>query len=518
MRRDGVGPVSFTFSALFKACGDKIDVGLGSQIHTQTIIIGGFGSDLYVGNTMIDFYVRCGFLQCAHKVFDEMPVKDAISWTSLIVAYTKSSDMDSAGELFVGLPVKDMVAWTAMITGFAQNAKPREALEFFEKMQRNGIQTDEVTLVGAISACAQLGATKHAHWVRDVAERSGFKSEENVVIGSAMIDMYSKCGSVEDAYKVFEKMRERNVFSYSSMIVGYAMHGRANAAIDLFEHMLKTEIKPNGVTFVGVLSACSHVGMVEYGRKLFDQMEKCYGVIPTVDHYACMIDLLGRGGLLKDALELISTMKMDPHGGVWGALLGACRIHGNPDIAEIAATHLFELEPKGIGNYLLLSNIYASAGRWDDVARVRKLMRTKGLKKNPGCSWTEGERGVIHEFFAGDMTHPKMREIKWALEDLLQRLILNGYQPNLGSVPYDLNDDEKKRILMTHSEKLALAFGLLTTSSGTPIRIVKNLRICEDCHLFMCGASHISGREIVVRDNMRFHHFSQGVCSCGNFW
>ncbi|XP_052196935.1 pentatricopeptide repeat-containing protein At5g44230-like [Diospyros lotus] len=518
MRRDGIVPVSFTFSALLKACTTALDIDMGRQIHAQTITIGGFASDLYVGNTMIDMYVKCGFLDCGRRVFDEMSERDVISWTPLIVAYAKQGDMDSAAGLFDGMPVKDMVAWTAMVSGFAQNARPREALNFFERMQGAGIETDEVTLVGVISACAQLGATKYANWVRDVAERSGFRPTSNVVVGSALIDMYSKCGIVEDAYKVFERMTERNVFSYSSMIVGFAMHGCANAAIQLFEEMVKTETKPNRVTFIGVLTACSHAGMVEYGRRLFTRMEKSYGITPSADHYACMVDLLGRAGRLEEALELIRSMPMDPHGGVWGALLGACRIHGNPDLAEIAAAHLFKLEPNGIGNYLLLSNIYAIAGRWDDVSKVRKLTRAKGLKKNPGCSWIEGNNGVIHEFFAGDMTHPKSREIKQALEDLVGRLKLHGYQPNLSCVPYDVNDEEKKQILMSHSEKLALAFGLLTTTAGCTIRIVKNLRICEDCHSLMCGASNITGRQIVVRDNMRFHHFHDGICSCRNFW
>ncbi|RVW51582.1 Pentatricopeptide repeat-containing protein [Vitis vinifera] len=444
MRRQGIGPVSFTFTALLKACSAALDVNLGRQVHTQTILIGGFGSDLYVGNTLIDMYVKCGCLGCGHRVFDEMLDRDVISWTSLIVAYAKVGNMEAASELFDGLPMKDMVAWTAMVTGYAQNARPREALEVFERMQAAGVKTDEVTLVGVISACAQLGAAKYANWVRDVAEQSGFGPTSNVVVGSALIDMYAKCGSVEDAYKVFERMEERNVYSYSSMIVGFAMHGLAGAAMELFDEMLKTEIKPNRVTFIGVLTACSHAGMVE------------------------------QAGRLEEALNLVKMMPMNPHGGVWGALLGACRIHGNPDMAQIAASHLFELEPNGIGNYILLSNIYASAGRWDDVSK----------------------------------------EIKQALEDLLDRLKYLGYQPNLSSVAYDISDEEKKRLLMSHSEKLALAFGLLTTNAGCTIRIVKNLRICEDCHSVMCGASQITGREIVVRDNMRFHHFRDGRCSC----
>lgn len=245
-------------------------------------------------------------------------------------------------------------------------------------------------------------------------------------------------------------------------------------------------------------------------------MEKDYGVPRVADHYTCMVDLLGRAGLIEEAYDVIKTMPISPHAGVWGALLGACRVYGNPDIAEIAATHLFELEPNTIGNYILLSNTYASARKWNDVSRIRTLYRSKGIKKNPASSWVEGAKGVIHEFFAGDITHPRTSEIKKELEDLLCKLMLDGYSPVLSSVPYDVSDDEKKRILSGHSEKLALAYGLLV-DCGT-IRITKNVRICEDCHVVMCGASKISGREIIVRDNMRFHHFRDGVCSCNNFW
>ncbi|XP_044474419.1 pentatricopeptide repeat-containing protein At5g44230-like [Mangifera indica] len=518
MRREGIDPVSFTFSALFKACSETLDVSLGRQLHAQTILVGGFVSDLYVGNTLIDMYVKCGFLDCGCKVFDEMPEKDVISWTELIVAHMKTGDMKSASVLFDSLPLKDMVAWTAMVTGYTQNAKPREAIEYFERMQNSGVETDEVTLVGVISACAQLGAVKFADWVCDIAKRSGFGHRNNVVVGSALIDMYSKCGSLEDAYRIFEEMKERNVYTYSSMIVGLAMHGRAHAALQLFHEMLQMETKPNRVTFVGVLTACSHMGLVEQGRQLFASMEKCYGVVPSADHYACMVDLLGRAGHLKEAFELAQAMPVEPHGGVWGALLGACKIHGNPDIAGVAACHLFEIEPDAIGNYILLSNIYASARRWDDVSRVRKLMKEKGLKKNPGFSWVEGNKGDIHEFLSGDVTHSNFSEIKQVLEDILNRLTAHGYQPKLSSVPYDVADEEKKRILATHCEKLALAFGVLTTSAGCIIRIMKNLRICEDCHMFMCGTSQVTGREIIVRDNMRFHHFQDGKCSCGDFW
>ncbi|KAL9329420.1 hypothetical protein ACSQ67_004423 [Phaseolus vulgaris] len=490
MRKRRISPVSFTFSALFSASGAARDTLLGAQLHAQTLLLGGFDSDIYVNNAMIDMYVKCGFMRCARKVFDEMPERDVVSWTELIVAYARRGDMKAAQDLFDGLPVKDMVAWTAMVTGYAQNAMPKDAVEVFRRLLDEGVEIDEVTLVGVISACAQLGASVYAKWIRDIAESSGFGPGSSVLVGSALIDMYSKCGNVEEAYNVFKGMRERNVFSYSSMIVGFAIHGRVHAAIKLFYDMLETEVKPNHVTFVGVLTACTHAGLVDLGQQLFATMEKCYGVAPTAELYACMADLLGRAGYLEKVIRLVETMPMKPDGAVWGALLGASYVHGNPDVAEIASKHLFELEPDNLGNYLLLSNTYASVGRWDDVSR----------------------------FAAGDLKHPQINEIKKELNELLERLKGIGYMPNLSSVLYDVNDDEKKLLLMAHSEKLALAFGLLSTDAGSTIKIMKNLRICKDCHIVMCGASRLTGRKIVVRDNTRFHHFLNGACSCRNFW
>ncbi|CAN1190577.1 Pentatricopeptide repeat-containing protein At5g44230 [Linum perenne] len=518
MRRNRVGPVSFTFTALFKGSGGAQDALLTMQFHVQTIVIGRFDSDLHVGNSMIDAYLKCGRLVCARKVFDEMRERDAISWTGLIVAYTKQGDMESANELFDRSPVKDMVAWTAMVTGFAQNAKPKEAVDMFERMQKAGVETDEVTLIGVISACAQLGAAKYADWVHDIAKSSNFGAN-HVVLGSALVDMFSKCGNVDAAHEVFQGMKEKNVFSYSSMILGFATNGRPQAAVELFNDMIKTDVKPNRVTFIALLTAYSYSGKVEDGKRTLETMKESFGVEPNADHYTCIVDLLGRTGHLEEAYELVKAMPIKTHGGVWGALLGASRIHGNPDIAEIAAAHLFECEPDGIGSYVLLCSTYAAAGRWDDVSKIRRLMRGKGLdKKNPGCSWIEAEKGDIHMFVARDTNHPRSSEIKKLLGDLLDRLTANGYTPNLSSIPYSVSNEEKRSVLMTHSEKLALGFGILCSEPGSTIRIMKNIRICDDCHLFMCGASQVTRRKIVIRDNIRFHHFEDGKCSCGDFW
>lgn len=462
-------------------------------------------------------YVGCSDIAAARRVFDEMSVRDAISWTSLIVAYTKSGDLSSAQGLFEASPVKDVVAWTAMITGYAQNAMPIEALQAFERMREADVVMDEVALVGAISAIAQLGAAKHAVWLRKIVEKIGL--DQNLLVGSAMVDMHAKCGLIDEARRVFDKMTDRNVYTYSAMIAGLAAYGRASEVISLFKEMVgETNVKPNHVTFIGLLTAFSYTGMVEEGRRYFRMMKDEYGIVPSADHYTCMVDLLGRAGLVEEALDLARSMPIKPHGGVWGALLSACRIHGKTGIARIAADHIFELEPDGVGNYVLLSNIYSSAGMWDEVSKVRKLMRARGLRKNPSASWIEDKDGSIHEFFAGDNSHQRIHQIKDALEMLLCTLKLQGYAPILSSVVYDVKDVEKERLLKGHSEKLALAFGLLATSGGDTIRISKNLRICDDCHLVMRLASRAVAKEIVVRDNVRFHHFKDGECSCREFW
>ncbi|PAN22609.1 hypothetical protein PAHAL_4G031200 [Panicum hallii] len=507
----------FAFSPLAKSAAAARSLPAAAAAHAVSILLGGFDKHRFVENSLIGAYVACGDVGAARKVFDDMMVKDEISWTSIVVAYSKSGDMGSAEEVFVECPVKDMVAWTAMVTGYAQNAMPVKALEVFEQMAAAGMAIDEVLLTGAISACAQLGAVRRAAWVQEIAEQNGFG--RNVVVGSGLVDMYAKCGLIDEACRVFEGMKEKNVYTYSSMIVGLASHGRANDAIALFNDMVsRADVKPNHVTFIGVLAACSHAGMVREGRFYFAQMKDRYGILPSADHYACMVDLLGRAGLVIEALDLVKSMTVEPHGAVWGALLGACRIHGNTEVAKVAAEHLFKLEPEGIGNYVLLSNTLASAGEWDEVSKVRKVMRNRRLKKDPAVSCFEGRDGLVHQFFAGDNTHPRTSEIKKALLELVAKLKLAGYVPHLSSIVYDVSEQEKERLLMGHSEKLALSFGLLTLGSGSTIRIVKNLRICEDCHLFMRLVSKVEPINIIVRDNMRFHHFKDGECSCGGFW
>jgi pentatricopeptide repeat protein len=279
--------------------------------------------------------------------------------------------------------------------------------------------------------------------------------------------------------------------------------------------MQEGDIKPNNITFTGILSACSHAGLLNEGMQYFDQMRQDYCIEPTMDHYTCMVDLLGRAGCLDEAHAFIQKMPFEPDAGVWGALLGPCRIHSNLTLGISTAERLLELEYPG--HYVLLSNIYAAAGRWDGVGKVRAMMKNKGIKKDPGCSWIN-VKNKVHAFIVGGKSHPQLPEIYVVLDNLAGKMKENGFVPSRDFALHDVEEEEKEQILCGHSEKLAVAFGLMNTCPGSPIRIAKNLRVCGDCHIAIKIISKIVAREIIVRDTNRFHHFKNGLCSCGDYW
>lgn len=301
------------------------------------------------------------------------------------------------------------------------------------------------------------------------------------------------------------------------MIGAYGYHGRGREALNVFSMMLSNGLEPNSITFVSLLYACSHSGMVEDGLQLFSLMQEKYGLKPNVKHFTCVVDLFGRSGRLSEATNLIENMNVEKDEGVWGALLGACRIHGHVELAEKAARSLIELQPENPGHYVLLANIYARAGRWEEVARTRELMTHRRLKKVPGWTWTEVDN-MIHRFSVGDHTHPRSREIYEKLKCLLEELEAAGYVPDTNYVLHDVDEEHKRGILFTHSEKLATTFALMATPEGTPITIMKNLRVCGDCHTFIKFVSIAKKRSIIVRDTNRFHHFEEGICSCADYW
>lgn len=478
MLREGVKPNMFTYSSILRACDSSVNL---RQVHSG-IIKFGLESDVFVRSALIDIYARWGELENALIVFDEMVTGD-------------------------------LVVWNSIIGGFAQNSDGDEALNLFKRMKKSGFSVDQSTLTSVLRACTglallELGTQVHVHVL---------KYDQDLILNNALLDMYCKCGSLEDAKIVFNRMVKKDVISWSTMIAGLAQNGYSREALKYFDSMKASGIKANYITIVGVLFACSHAGLVEDGLYYFRSMKKLYGVDPEREHYGCMIDLLGRAGRLDEAVKLIHEMKHEPDAITWRALLGACRVHKNMELAVYSATKILKLDPHDAGTYILLSNIYANSQRWDDAAEIRKVMRDRGIRKEPGCSWIEINKR-IHAFILGDNSHPRINAINMELNKLIHKLKRVGYVPETDFVLQDLEGEQKEDSIRYHSEKLAIVFGLMSSSKGKTIRIRKNLRICGDCHVFAKLAAEMENRSIVIRDPIRYHHFENGICSCGDYW
>lgn len=480
--RYGVTPDNYTLPFVIRTCRDRKDFQMGQMIH-DVVLKHGLLLDHFVCATLVDMYAKCMVIEDARRLFDIMLSKD-------------------------------LVTWTVMIGGYA-DCNAYESLVLFDRMMEEGFVPDKVAMVTVVNACAKLGAMHKARFVNEYICRNGFSLD--VILGTAMIDMYAKCGCVESAREVFDRMKERNVISWSAMIAAYGYHGKGKEALDLFHMMLNSAILPNRITFVSLLYACSHAGLIEDGLRFFNSMWEDYAVRPDIKHYTCVVDLFGRAGRLDEAAKLIETMSVVKDERLWSALLGACRIHGNMELAEKAANSLLELQPQNPGNYVLLSNIYAKAGKWEKVAEFRNMITQRKLKKVPGWTWIEVDNET-YQFSVGDRSHPQSNEIYETLMSVIRKLEMAGYVPDTEFVLQDVEDEVKKEMLYTHSEKLAIAFGLISIPQGDPIRISKNLRVCGDCHTFSKMVSAVMRRSIIVRDANRFHHFNEGTCSCGDYW
>ncbi|WCJ29226.1 Tetratricopeptide repeat (TPR)-like superfamily protein [Euphorbia peplus] len=505
-----------TMVAVLSACAKGMDLEFGRRV-CEYIERNGIDASLTVSNAMLDMYVKNGSVEDARRLFDWMEKKDKFSWTTMIDGYAKSGDFDAARSVFDAIPEQEISAWNVLISAYEQDGKAKEALAVFNELQLSRTaKPDEVTLVSVLSACAQLGAVDIGGWIHVYIKKQKIKL--NFHLTTSLIDMYSKCGDIEKAVEVFDSADRRDVFVWSAMIAGLAMHGRGREAIDLFNQMGEAQAKPNSITFTNLLCACSHAGLVDEGRMFFNQMEPVYGVVPGSKHYACMVDILGRAGFLEEAVELIEKMRIPPTPSVWGALLGACRIHGNVELAEMASSHLLEIDPSNDGAYVLLSNIYAKTGQWENVSGLRQHMKDSGIKKELGCSSIEVD-GVIHEFLVGDNSHPLSNRIYRKLNEIVATLKSVGYVPNESHLlQYVEEENMKNWALNLHSEKLAISFGLISTRPSQLIRIVKNLRVCGDCHAVAKLVSKLYNRDIMLRDRYRFHHFSNGECSCMDYW
>ncbi|OVA13928.1 Pentatricopeptide repeat [Macleaya cordata] len=386
--------------------------------------------DVFVWTTMVSVYVRNGDLMSARKLFDEMPERNIASWNTLMSGYAKLGKVESAAKLFDQMPTRDLISWTTMISCYSQNKQFREAIEVFEEMKNEGFSPDEVTMATVISACAHMGALELGREIHLYVMRNGFNLD--VYIGSALIDMYSKCGNLERSLVIFFKLQEKNLFCWNSIIEGLAVHGYGEAALEMFRRMESEKIKPNGVTFISVLSACTHSGLIEEARKIFLSMTRDYSISPGIEHYGCMVDLLGKAGLLEDALELVRSMKIEPNSVIWGAILGGCKLRGNIEIARVAVEKLMILEPDNSGYYALLINIYAEENQWSQVAKIRAMMKERRVqKKCPGSSWIEMD-GKVEEFVASDKSHPLSSEICEVLAELDGQLRLANFVPEFG--------------------------------------------------------------------------------------
>lgn len=424
---DGIAPDFLTFPFLVKECTTRLEGDTGRSIHAHAIKFG-FDNDVFVGNSLISLYSVCGYLSCAQKMFDEMSNRDVVSWNSMIIGYLRRGELDKALELFRRMKKRNVITWNSIIVGFIQGGRPKEALEFFHEMQMvrdEIIRPDKITIASVLSACAYLGAIDHGKWVHGYLRRSGLECD--VVIGTALVDMYGKCGCVEKAYEVFKDMPKRDTLAWTAMISVFALHGFCKEAFDLFEEMETLGVKPNHVTFVGLLSACAHSGLVEKGRWCFDMMRRAYSIEPQVYHYACMVDALARAGLFGEAEDLIRGMPMEPDVFVWGALLGGCQMHGNVELGERVAQYLIDLEPLNYAFYVNFCDVYAKANRFDDVKRIRALMKDKGVKKEvPGCSMIEVD-GVVHEFSVRGSPDVLMEEVVCILNGFGNMMKIEGF-------------------------------------------------------------------------------------------
>ncbi|XP_008798486.1 pentatricopeptide repeat-containing protein At2g22410, mitochondrial [Phoenix dactylifera] len=421
-----VRPDEVTMIGLVSCCTQLQDLDLGKQFH-QYIEENEIKFTVPLTNSLMDMYVKCGSLEPALALFDRMTKRTVVSWTTMIVGYAKFGLLDAAQRVFREMPERDVIPWNALIAGYVQCKRGKEAITLFHDMQTSHVKPNEVTMGTLLSACSQLGALEMGMWVHHCINKHGFPL--NVALGTALVDMYAKCGNIQKSLRVFREIPERNALTWTAMICGLASHGHADDAIKHFLKMTEIGLQPDEVTFVGVLSACCHAGLVDEGRIFFDQMTSKYKLVRKLKHYSCMVDLLGRAGLLDEAEELVKAMPMEPDAVVWGALFFACRIHGNVAMGERAALRLLELDPHDSGIYVLLANMYVEANMRDEADKVRVLMRKMGVEKTPGCSSIE-VNGMVHEFIARDKFHPECKEIYKCLLQLGRQMEHHGRIPS----------------------------------------------------------------------------------------
>ncbi|KAL4566108.1 hypothetical protein LXL04_030218 [Taraxacum kok-saghyz] len=475
MLEDGIEPNEFILTSVLSLCSTIQAQDFGLQIHSLSIKIG-YESNIPVTNSIMYLYLKTGSFTEAKKLFEGLETVSLVTWNAMIAGHAQMMEVSEN-------------TLQATRNGF-------EALDTFQKLQKSGLKPDLFTFSSVLTVCSNLLALEQGQQVHCQAIKSGCLSD--VVVGTALVNMYNKCGTIEGACKAFVEMPTRTLISWTSMITAFSQHGLSRQALDLFNDMRVAGDRPNKVTFVGVLAACSHAGMVDQGLTYFEMMKNEYKIDPIMDHYGCMIDMFVRLGKLDEAFEFVNKMEFEPNEFIWSLLVAGCRSHGNLELAFYAAEKLLDLNPKDPELYVMLLNMYVSSGRWKDVSRLRKLMKDEKVAKLKDWSWVS-IKDKVFSFRCDD----KCEEIQDLLQDLVEK------SRNLG---YEWKENEEH-----HSEKFAVVFGLLKVEKRAAIRVVKSGSMCRECHNFVKIVSVLSEREIIVRDSKRLHRFVKGKCCCGDF-
>lgn len=491
---EGVEPNEFTLTSVLSLCCVMLALGVGTQVHSLSIKLGYESKVLPIKNSIMYLYLKCGWIKQARKLFERMEVVNLVTWNAMIAGHAQMMDLEG----------DDVSAYQS----------GNEALNLFLKLNRSGLKPDLFTFSSILTVCSSLVALEQGELIHAQTIKTGFLSD--VIVGTALINMYNKCGSIEKSSKAFVEMSTRTLISWTSMITGLAQLGRSQQALQLFEDMRLAGVRPNQITFVGVLSACSHAGMVNEALSYFELMQKEYRIKPVMDHFACLIDMFVRLGRLDEAFAFIKKMDFEPSEFIWSILIAGCRSHGNLELGFYAAEQLLKLKPKDTETYVLLLNMYLSAGRWKDVSRVRKMMKEEKLEKLKDWSWIS-IKDKVYSFKPNDKLHPQNVDVYKSLDNLIDQAKSLGYESLETLMVTDEDEEKASSSFHYHSEKLAVAFGLLNTPSAAPIRVIKNVIMCRDCHNFVKIISLLTAREITIRDSKRLHKIVNGQCSCGDF-
>ncbi|PSR95072.1 Pentatricopeptide repeat-containing protein [Actinidia chinensis var. chinensis] len=486
MLRHPTLPNQRTLATLLKSCSSLPSLSFGLQLHSLSLKLS-LSNQPFTGSALVNFYAKNRAPDDARKVFDEIPLRDEVCYSSVIV-------------------------------GLAQNSRSIEALSYFADMRTCGFGSTMYSVSGGLRAAAELAALEQCRIIHGHAIVTGLNL--GVIVATAFVDGYGKCGLVSEARGVFDELiSEMNVIGWNAMMASYAQQGDHNSVIELFGLMEARGLLPDEYSFLAILSAFYNAGLVIETELWLSRMRFDYGLEPSLEHYTCLVGTMGRVGRLEEAERIAMTMPFEPDAAVWRSLLSSCAQHGNVDMAWTMAKRLLRFDQRDDSAYVIVANAFAGAGRWDEVKEIWKMMKDQSVKKEGGRSWIEAQ-GAVHVFLAGDRRHERTEEIYAKLVELMEKIEKLGYVPRWDEVLHEVGESEKREVLMYHSEKLAVAFGLMSGAAppGKALRIVKNLRICRDCHEAFKYISIVVEREIIVRDVNRYHRFLDGSCSCRDCW